>query len=131
MGIFAKDTKEDKNNEEIKELSIDNTVINNIDKDLKNTGMSFRILLSPVISEKSTILASHNQYVFKVMKDANRKQVSEAIKSVYGVIPKKINIIKNKGKSVRFRKFSGKRSDTKKAIVFLREGDKIMLHEGV
>lgn len=133
MGIFSKDTIEEKNVEQLNDSSKDikNNVAIDLDKNLKNTGISFRVLLNPVISEKATILGANNQYVFKVANTANRKQISDAIKNVYGVVPKKVNIIMNKGKSVRFRKFSGKRSNTKKAIVILRESDKIMLHEGV
>jgi len=97
----------------------------------KKVGLAYRVLVRPVISEKSAILASSNKYVFVVDIGANKVQVKEAIAEVYGVMPLSVNIIKNKGKQVSFRRVRGRTSDWKKAIITLKKGDKIDVYEGV
>ena len=89
------------------------------------------VIVKPLISEKSAILAGVNQYVFVVRKDANRIQVRSAIKTMYGVSPLSINILNVRGKKVRFGRREGVRSDWKKAIVTLPAGQTINVYEGV
>lgn len=89
------------------------------------------ILVKPLVTEKSAILASHNQYAFRVAMEANRVQVKQAVKALYGVSPLSINIQRVRGKVVRFGKTSGQRQTWKKAIVTLPKGTSIDVYAGV
>ncbi|RJQ35602.1 50S ribosomal protein L23 [Candidatus Parcubacteria bacterium] len=94
-------------------------------------GDAYRILLKPVISEKATISASQNKYVFEVADKANKVEVKKAILEVYGVVPKAVNILNQGGKTVRFGRRVGKTKNIKKAVVTLKKGDSIKLYEGI
>ena len=85
-----------------------------------------RVLEAPVISEKST-LATENErrIVFKVKKSANKKQVKRAIEFIFKVEVDSVQILNVKGKTKRFGKFIGSRSDWKKAYVKLKPGFEI------
>ncbi len=84
------------------------------------------IVRAPSITEKSTELRySENKYVFKVAKTANKTQIKEAIQALFDVKIESINTLVVKGKKKRMGRFIGKRSDWKKAIVKLAEGQKI------
>lgn len=89
------------------------------------------VIVQALISEKAAGLAGANQYVFVIRKGANRLQVRTAIKSMYGVSPRSINILNVRGKKVRFGRNRGTQSDWKKAIVTLPAGQTINVHEGV
>ena len=89
------------------------------------------VLLRPVISEKATLANSLNQYVFSVSNKANKVEIKKAIKAVYGVMPKAVNVINELGKNVRVGRKFGKRKNTKKAIVTLKKGDSITIYEGI
>ncbi len=82
------------------------------------------ILLAPVISEKSYGLLDENKYTYIVHPDANKTQIKIAVEKVFGVKvqTKGVNIINRQGKRKRTRSGYGKRPDTKRAIVTLREG---------
>jgi large subunit ribosomal protein L23 len=82
------------------------------------------ILLAPVISEKSYGLLDENKYTFVVHPDANKTQIKIAVEKVFGVkvATKGVNIINRQGKRKRTRSGYGKRPDTKRAIVTVREG---------
>lgn len=87
------------------------------------------ILIKPVITEKATIIAEQNKYVFRVSNDANKDLISKAIKEIYKVQPIRVNIVNVRGKEKSLRLRSGRTSAWKKAIVTLKEGDKIELFE--
>ncbi|MDD5032006.1 MAG: 50S ribosomal protein L23 [Patescibacteria group bacterium] len=89
------------------------------------------MLLKPLVTEKATNLGVLNKYVFAVSPKANKIEIAEAIKAVYGVKPVGINIIKGEGKTVRSGRTFGKRKDWKKAIVALPAGKTIKIYEGV
>ncbi len=91
----------------------------------------YDIILSPVITEKATRVSEHNQVVFKVRKDATKPQIKEAIEGVFGVKVKAVNTLVQKGKMKRFRGRVGFRSDVKKAIVTLAEGQSIDVTTGL
>ncbi len=91
----------------------------------------YDIILSPVITEKATRVSEHNQVVFKVRKDATKPQIKEAIEGVFGVKVKAVNTLVQKGKMKRFRGRVGFRSDVKKAIVTLAEGQNIDVTTGI
>jgi len=87
------------------------------------------ILIRPVITEKATVIAEQNKYVFKVARAANKEQIADAVKLVYKVQPLKVNVVNVRGKEKRLRHGSGRTPLWKKAIVTLKEGDKIELFE--
>jgi large subunit ribosomal protein L23 len=64
-----------------------------------------------------------NKYAFEVDLSANKIDVSRAVKELYGVSTKRVNVIKMKGKKIRFGKTKGKKKDWKKAIITLKEGE--------
>ena len=80
------------------------------------------ILLAPVISEKSYGLLDDNKYTFIVAPDANKTQIKIAVEKVFDVKVKDVNTLNRQGKRKRTRGGFGKRADTKRAIVTLREG---------
>ena len=71
------------------------------------------------------------QYTFYVSNDATKIDVKRAITEVYGVVPTRVHILNTDGKNVRFGRFIGRRTHTKKAIVTLPKGKTIAIHEGV
>jgi large subunit ribosomal protein L23 len=84
------------------------------------------VLLGPHISEKGTILAEkHNQIVFKVRRDASKAEIRAAVELMFEVKVDGVQVINQKGKSKRFGRYMGKRSDWKKAYVRLAEGHDI------
>lgn len=86
------------------------------------------IIKSPIITEKSTELtAKYNKYSFAVDGRANKIQIKKATEELFKVKVQKVNIIKMRGKLKRVRFHPGRTPDWKKAIVSLREGDKIEL----
>lgn len=85
----------------------------------------YDILLSPIITEKSTFLASQSQYVFKVQKIANKINIKKAIEELFEVKVKKVNIIYKPEKKVQFKGVKGTKNGYKKALVTLQAGEKI------
>ena len=80
------------------------------------------ILLAPVISEKSYGLLDNNKYTFIVRPDANKTQIKIAVEKAFDVKVKDVNTLNRQGKRKRTRAGFGKRADSKRAIVTLREG---------
>ncbi|MFA4845956.1 MAG: 50S ribosomal protein L23 [Patescibacteria group bacterium] len=89
------------------------------------------VIVRPLVTEKSAVMASANTYVFVVRNNANRIAVRSAIKQMYGITPVRVNIQNVPGKWVRFGRSQGKRSDWKKALVTLPKGKTINVYEGV
>jgi len=83
------------------------------------------ILLRPRITEKANIAAERDVHAFEIAENATKKQVTEAIKIFYKVVPIKINITKNPAKKVFVRGKKGLKAGVKKAYVYLKKGDKI------
>ena len=91
-----------------------------------------RILLRPVVSEKSAHLHGLNQYIFMITPDANKVSVKKAIFEAYHVEPVDVKIISMKGKKVRHRMTNmGQRKGYKKAIVCMPKGTSLPVYEGV
>ena len=80
------------------------------------------ILLAPVVSEKSYSLLDENKYTFIVDPRANKTEIRLAVEKVFGVKVAAVNTINRQGKSRRTRTGIGRRKDTKRAIVTLKEG---------
>ena len=92
---------------------------------------NFDVLLSPHITEKSTLLSEQNKVVFKVALDSSKDEVASAVEAIYNVKVTKVNTIVTKGKTKRFKGIIGRRSDVKKAIVTLAEGQSIDITTGL
>ena len=88
-------------------------------------------ILSPVITEKATVLSEHNKVVFRVAQDATKEEIADAIEQLFKVTVTKVNTLNVKGKTKRFRGIVGRRSDVKKAIVTLAEGQSIDITTGL
>lgn len=85
-----------------------------------------QIILGPVISEKSTRVAEkRNQAVFKVLKDAEKPEIKEAVEKLFNVKVEGVRTLNVKGKNKRFGRFEGRRSDWKKAYVTLAQGQEL------
>ncbi len=91
----------------------------------------YDVILSPVITEKSTSISEHNQVVFKVAIDASKPQIKAAIEALFKVKVNAVNTVLVKGKIKRFRGILGKRADYKKAVVSLAEGHSIDVTTGI
>jgi len=146
MGLFRKKTTEDKKEEkklvkeELPKKSMkdlyEEAKITEVKEGKKETkarkyGNAYKILLEPLVTEKATILGSDNKYVFRIAKQANKIEVAKAVEEVYGVKPIGVNVIKNRGKKVRYGKTKGRKKDWKKAIITLPKGTSIKVYEGV
>ncbi len=84
------------------------------------------VIIRPIVTEKSLRLRDEeNKYVFEVDKRANKSMVKKAVEEIFGVKVKKVHIINVKPKPKRLGRFEGRRSGWKKAIVTLKEGEKI------
>ena len=97
----------------------------------KDENIAHRVLLENLISEKSTLLAAQNKYVFKVTKDSGKFQIKEAIEGYYGVQVVSVNTIKINPKKRIHGRTIGWKKGFKKAVVTLRAGDTIGVAEGV
>ena len=91
----------------------------------------YDIVRAPVVTEKSTMGSEHNQVTFRVPLTANKREVKAAVEGLFKVKVTAVNTIRVKGKLKRFRGELGRRSDYKKAIVTLAEGQKIDVTTGV
>ena len=88
-------------------------------------------VLSPVITEKATLLSEQNKVVFKVAQDATKDEIAAAVEELFKVKVTKVNTMVTKGKTKRFRGTIGRRNDVKKAIVTLAEGQSIDITTGL
>ena len=91
----------------------------------------YDVIVAPHITEKSTLLSENNAVVFKVSKDATKPQIKEAVEALYDVKVAGVNTIVQKGKTKRWKGKPYKRTDIKKAVVTLAEGQMIDITEGV
>lgn len=89
-----------------------------------------QVILHPLVTEKASVLASQGTYVFVVAPKANRVQVRDAIRALYGITPISVNIQNVRGKKVRFGRTRGQRNSWKKALVTLPQGKSIDVYEG-
>jgi len=91
----------------------------------------YDIILGPLVTEKSTQGSDNNQVTFKVSLDASKPEIKKAVESLFEVKVRQVNTIRMKGKTKRFKGHLGKRSNWKKAIVSLAEGETIDMITGV
>jgi large subunit ribosomal protein L23 len=95
------------------------------------TARHYDTILSPIITEKATVLSEQNKVVFRVAADASKDEIASAIEELFKVTVTKVNTLVTKGKTKRFRGIKGRRSDVKKAIVTLAEGQSIDITTGL
>ncbi|TSC94364.1 MAG: large subunit ribosomal protein L23 [Parcubacteria group bacterium Licking1014_1] len=91
----------------------------------KSTVFSYNNVREPHISEKAAYLAEKNQYVFKVFPNCNKKEIKKAVEGVYGVNVLSVNMIKIPAKKRRLGRIQGYKKGHIKAIVKIKEGQKI------
>ena len=95
------------------------------------TARHYDTILAPMITEKATYLSEQNKVVFQVAKDATKAEIADAIQELFKVQVVKVNTLVVKGKTKRWRGRLGRRSDVKKAIVTLAEGQSIDVATGL
>ena len=95
------------------------------------TARHYDTVLSPVITEKATLLSEQNKVVFKGAHDASKDEIAAAVEELFKVKVTKVNTMVTKGKTKRFRGTVGRRNDVKKAIVTLAEGQSIDITTGL
>ena len=91
----------------------------------------YDVILAPVITEKATLLSEQNKVVFRVRPDATKPEIKEAVERLFDVKVKSVNTLITKGKVKMFRGTRGQRSDVKKAVVTLEEGQTIDVTTGL
>lgn len=89
------------------------------------------IIIRPIVTEKTSDMMKDNKYTFQVAMGANKTEIRQAIEDIFSVKVVNVNTIRVLGKTKRMGKYEGKRSDYKKAIVKLAEGNTIPLFEGM
>ncbi len=95
------------------------------------SGYANKILLRPLVTEKSATLGVFRKYTFEIAPQANKTEVTRAIYDLYGEKPIAVNILKISGKKVRYGRILGQRKNWKKAVVTFAPGVKLELYEGV
>jgi large subunit ribosomal protein L23 len=89
-----------------------------------------KVLKAPLVSEKSAVAGEMNQVVFRVASDATKPEIRRAVEMLFEVDVEEVRVVNIKGKNKRFGQVAGKRSDTRKAYVRLKEGQDIDLMPG-
>ena len=88
-------------------------------------------IVAPVITEKATVASESNQFVFRVARNATKPQIKAAVEKLFDVKVTAVNTLVRKGKTKAFRGIRGRQQDVKKAIVTLRDGDRIDVTTGL
>ncbi len=91
----------------------------------------YDVVLAPHITEKSTLMGEQNAFVFKVASQATKPQIKAAVEALFNVGVTGVNTINVKGKTKRWKGRPYTRSDVKKAIVTLKDGDSIDVTTGI
>ena len=102
-----------------------------IEKNTISSSWAYEVIREPLITEKATFLTQNNQYSFKVLIVATKKDIKEAVQKIFKVDVVSVNTIKTLGKSKVFKGHRGQRSDYKKAIVRLKAGQTIDSSVGI
>jgi large subunit ribosomal protein L23 len=91
-----------------------------------NNERLYSVLLAPIVSEKSTMLAEkNNQVAFRVLPSATKQEVKVAVEKLFKVEVESVSILNRKGKTKRFGRFIGTRGTVRKAYVSLKAGQEI------
>lgn len=96
---------------------------------LKKYERLMQVILAPYVSEKGTFIGeAYNQTIFRVLPDATKKEIKDAIELIWKdqkVVVEKVQTINVKGKAKRFGRYLGRRSNWKKAIVSIKDGQEL------
>ncbi|MGF1543437.1 MAG: 50S ribosomal protein L23 [Parvularculaceae bacterium] len=98
---------------------------------MTQTEKHFDTIVSPVITEKSTIASENNQHVFRVRLEATKADIAAAVEAIFGVKVAAVNTLRVKGKNKQFRGRRYTRTTVKKAIVTLEDGQSIDVTTGL
>ena len=90
-----------------------------------STERNYNVLVGPLVTEKATMLSEHGQIAFRVRLDATKAEIRRAVENLFDVKVTSVNTLRVKGKTKLFRGRRGRRSDYKKAIVTLAEGQNV------
>jgi large subunit ribosomal protein L23 len=91
----------------------------------------YDVIVSPAITEKSTMASEHNQVVFNVAKKATKPEIKAAVEALFNVSVTGVNTMNVKGKTKRWKGRPYTRSDVKKAVVTLADGQSIDITSGI
>jgi large subunit ribosomal protein L23 len=91
----------------------------------------YDLIKAPLITEKATMVSQHNQVIFRVPLKATKPEIKKAVEALFKVNVTGVNTLVSKGKKKMFRGRVGRRSDSKKAIVTLAEGQSIDVTTGL
>jgi large subunit ribosomal protein L23 len=91
----------------------------------------YDVVVKPIITEKSTLIGEHNQLVFEVAKTASKPEIKAAVEALFNVKVTAVNTLVQKGKTKRWRGRPYRRTDLKKAIVTLADGQSIDVTSGI
>ena len=91
----------------------------------------YEVLRRPLVTEKNTMLQTQNKYAFEVAEEANKNQIKQAVEKAFKVKVTTVNVMTVPGKTKRVGRRMVLTPSRKKAIVTLKQGDKIELFEGV
>lgn len=91
----------------------------------------YDVIVSPAITEKTTMASEQNQVVFNVAKKASKPEIKAAVEALFNVKVTGVNTLVRKGKTKRFRGTVGKLSDFKRAVVTLADGHSIDVATGL
>ncbi|RVC61753.1 50S ribosomal protein L23 [Mesorhizobium sp. M4B.F.Ca.ET.088.02.2.1] len=91
----------------------------------------YDVIVSPAITEKTTMASEQNQVVFNVAKKASKPEIKAAVEALFGVKVTAVNTLVRKGKIKRFRGTIGRQGDVKKAVVTLADGQSIDVATGL
>ena len=91
----------------------------------------YDVIVGPHITEKSTLVSEHNAVVFKVARDATKPAIKAAVEALFGVTVLGVNTLIQKGKTKKWKGAPYRRTDVKKAIVTLAEGQSIDVTTGI
>ncbi len=89
-----------------------------------------KVLIAPIVSEKSTMVAEkNNQVAFRVLQDATKPEIKAAVELLFKVEVESVQVLNTKGKQKRFGRFMGRRDNVRKAYVSLKPGQEINFAE--
>ena len=114
-----------------KEASEKKSVSDSVKPVASEQASAFRVLRRALVTEKGTELSSQNVVLFDVHPQANKGQIKQAVFEAYGIRPASVRTMRMQGKKRRFGRVLGRRSDWKKAMVTLPEGQSISVHDAV
>jgi large subunit ribosomal protein L23 len=100
-------------------------------KKLEASERDYNTIIAPHVTEKATMGSEHGQITFKVAIDATKPQIKDAVETLFGVKVKAVNTMIQKGKTKTFKGIAGRRSNFKKAIITLEDGQTIDVTSGV